>query len=201
MTPTPRRARPTPRRPAPLAWALTLLTLALAACSSTPLEPSTPSTPSVATPGGASTTTQAPGSGATTGTTLRPGSVDDGALPPWRDPANPLSRERSVYFGFDQYAVTPEAAPVLERHGSFLASQPQLAIRIEGHTDERGGAEYNLALGQRRAEAVRQALRIYGVRDSQMETISWGSEKPKALGHDEQAWAQNRRADLVYPDR
>ena len=184
----------------PSAGALALLALTLAACTSTPLEPSTPSAV-VATPGGASTTTQAPGSGASTGTAIGAAAVDDGVLPPWRDPANPLSRERSVYFGFDDYAVTPEAAPVLQRHGSFLASQPQVAIRIEGHTDDRGGAEYNLALGQRRAEAVRQALRIYGVSDNQMETISWGSEKPKALGQNEQAWAQNRRADLVYPER
>ena len=76
-----------------------------------------------------------------------------------------------------------------------------MAVRIEGNTDERGGAEYNLALGQRRADAVARALRIFGVRDSQMETVSWGKEKPVAQGHDEASWAQNRRADVVYPAR
>jgi peptidoglycan-associated lipoprotein len=90
---------------------------------------------------------------------------------------------------------------LIERHGKFLASSPNVAIRIEGNADERGGSEYDLALGQKRAEAVLQALRIYGVKDSQMQAISWGKTKPKALGHDEAAWAQNRRVDLQYPGR
>jgi peptidoglycan-associated lipoprotein len=72
-------------------------------------------------------------------------------------------------------------------------------VRVEGNTDERGGAEYNLALGQRRADAVKSALEVYGVKDGQVESVSYGEEKPKAAGHDEQAWAQNRRADIVYP--
>jgi len=81
-----------------------------------------------------------------------------------------------------------------ERHDKFLTSMPNLAIRIEGNTDER--AEYHLALGQKRAEAVRKVLEIYGVKGSQLEAVSWGSERPKTQGHDETAWAQNRRADL-----
>jgi peptidoglycan-associated lipoprotein len=84
-------------------------------------------------------------------------------------------------------------------HGKFLASHPLLAIKIEGNADERGGAEYNLALGQKRAEAVSKALKIFGVKDSQMEAVSFGKEKPKALGHEEASYAQNRRADLDYP--
>ncbi|MFZ2650447.1 MAG: OmpA family protein, partial [Burkholderiaceae bacterium] len=84
-------------------------------------------------------------------------------------------------------------------HGKYLGSKPQLAIRIEGNADERGSAEYNLALGQRRAEAVLHALKLFGVRDSQMEAVSWGEERPKLISHDESAWAQNRRADLAYP--
>jgi peptidoglycan-associated lipoprotein len=74
-------------------------------------------------------------------------------------------------------------------------------VRVEGNTDERGSAEYNLALGQRRAQAVVSALKVYGVRDTQMEAISWGEEKPRAEGHDEAAWSQNRRADVVYPPK
>ncbi len=185
------------RRAAP--FAALVASALLAACSSTPLD-TKPSTPSVVTPT-ASSTTRAPATGATSTATAPPQAPDDRALAPYLDPSHPLSRERSVYFGFDQYAVPRDAAPVLERHGNFLAQQPQLAVRIEGHTDERGGAEYNLALGQRRAEAVRQALRIYGVKDTQMEAISWGSEKPRATGQTEEAWAQNRRADIVYPAR
>lgn len=85
-----------------------------------------------------------------------------------------------------------------ERHGKYLTSMPSLAIKIEGNADERGSAEYNLALWQRRAEAVRKALEIYGVKGSQLEAMSWGSERPKAQGHDEASWAQNRCADLSY---
>ena len=80
-----------------------------------------------------------------------------------------------------------------------MQSKPTLTVKIEGNADERGSAEYNLALGQKRAEAVLKALKIYGVKDAQMEAISWGRERPKATGHDEAAWAQNRRVDLVYP--
>jgi peptidoglycan-associated lipoprotein len=76
-----------------------------------------------------------------------------------------------------------------------------VAVKIEGNCDERGSAEYNLALGQKRAESVRQSLKVYGVKDTQLEAVSWGSEKPKAQGHDESAWAQNRRADVQYPGR
>lgn len=90
---------------------------------------------------------------------------------------------------------------MIELQGRYLAAHPDVMVRIEGNTDERGGAEYNLALGQRRAESMARALRVYGARDAQMEETSWGEEKPVAEGHDEAAWAQNRRADVVYPSR
>jgi peptidoglycan-associated lipoprotein len=76
-----------------------------------------------------------------------------------------------------------------------------VAVKIEGHADERGGHEYNLALGQRRAQAVLAALKVYGVKGTQVEAVSWGEERPRATGHEESAWAQNRRADLAYPKR
>lgn len=104
-----------------------------------------------------------------------------------------------MYFDYDNYEVKRQFADLLDRHGKYLASRPSLAIKIEGNADERGSVEYNLALGQRRAEAVLRALRLLGVRDAQMEAISWGEERPKATGHEESAWSQNRRADLVYP--
>jgi peptidoglycan-associated lipoprotein len=89
----------------------------------------------------------------------------------------------------------------VERQGKYLAGQSGLAIRVEGNADERGGREYNLALGQKRAEAVVRALKVYGVTDKQAEPVSFGKEKPKAQGHDEAAWAENRRVDLVYPNK
>lgn len=171
--------------------------LFLAACSSTPVTPAPPSTARTVGPA----TAPAPATSAASPKPATSGTVASTALPEYLDPKNPLSRDRSVFFGFDEFVVTPEYAPLIERHGKFLAQHSTVPIRIEGHTDERGGAEYNLALGQRRSEAVLKALRIYGVKDSQMEAVSYGKESPKASGHDETAWAQNRRADLVYPTK
>ncbi|MEO7108194.1 MAG: peptidoglycan-associated lipoprotein Pal [Rhodoferax sp.] len=121
------------------------------------------------------------------------------ALPPYLDSSNPLATKQSVYFDYDQFSVKKEFEAVLEMHGKYLASNPSVAIRVEGNSDERGGAEYNLALGQKRAEAVTRMLKQLGVKASQLEATSWGKEKPKAVGHDEASWAQNRRVDLVYP--
>ena len=117
------------------------------------------------------------------------------------NPNSLISKERSVYFDFDKFEVKSQFAPLVERQGKYLASKPDLAIRVEGNADERGGREYNLALGQKRAEAVVRALKVYGVKDKQAEPVSFGKEKPKAQGHDEAAWAENRRVDLVYPNK
>ncbi len=115
------------------------------------------------------------------------------------NPNSAISRERSVYFDYDQFAIKASEAAVVERQGKYLAANAGLNIRAEGNADERGGREYNLALGQKRAEAVARALKAYGVKDGQVEPVSFGSEKPKAAGHDEAAWAQKRRVDLAYP--
>ncbi len=123
------------------------------------------------------------------------------ALPAYLDPKNAIATQRSVYFDYDIFAIKPEFAKMLEMHGKFLAGNPKLSIRVQGNADERGSAEYNLALGQKRADAVVRALKVYGVKDSQMESISFGREKPKAIGHDEAAWSQNRRVDLEYPNK
>jgi peptidoglycan-associated lipoprotein len=114
------------------------------------------------------------------------------------NPNSLIASQRSIYFDFDEFTVKAEAGPLIERQGKYLAGKPSLAIRAEGNADERGGREYNLALGQKRAEAVVRGLKAYGVKDSQAEPVSFGSEKPKAEGHDEAAWAQNRRADVAY---
>ena len=131
-----------------------------------------------------------PGSSVTSGALTDPASQ-------LKDPASPLSK-RSVYYGFDMYNIADEYQPLIEAHARLLRENKDLRVRIEGNCDERGSREYNLALGQRRADAVRRALTLLGVPERQIETVSFGSEKPKAEGSTEEAWAENRRSDLVY---
>lgn len=176
---------------------LTLLTALLGACSNTPVATPAPMPITAAVP--APVAQPAPATAAAKPTPSS--TVAAVSLPAYLDPKNDISTGRSVYFDFDMALVKPEFSSLVERHGKFLTSNPKVAIKIEGNTDERGSAEYNLALGQKRAEALRQALKIYGVKETQMEAVSWGSEKPKAAGQNESAWAQNRRADLQYPNR
>ena len=103
---------------------------------------------------------------------------------------------RVVYFDFDSFVVKDEYRGVVEGHAKALQANRQRQVQIEGHTDERGGREYNLALGQKRAEAVQRALVLLGVGDKQLEAVSYGEERPADAGHDEAAWAKNRRAEL-----
>lgn len=165
----------------------------LAACSSTP-----PATPAATTTPAATAATAAPSPPPAPGSASAVAHV---AVPAHLDPSSAVYKERSVYFDFDDYQVKPAYTRVVETQGKYLASNPKLAIRVEGNADERGGAEYNLALGQKRAENVVKALKLIGVNGAQLEAVSWGKEKPKALGHDEAAWAENRRVDLVYPGK
>jgi peptidoglycan-associated lipoprotein len=123
--------------------------------------------------------------------------VDTGSTDPLNDPKGVLAK-RSVYFDYDSYIVKDEFKPVVENHAKYLSSNKGRKVIIQGNTDERGGSEYNLALGQKRADAVRKSLSLQGVPESQMEAVSLGKEKPKATGSDEAAWAENRRADIVY---
>lgn len=116
---------------------------------------------------------------------------------PLNDPQGVLAK-RSIYFDLDSYSVKDDFRPVIEAHAKYLVSHRDRKVVIQGNTDERGGREYNLALGQKRADAVRRSLSLLGVQDGQMEAVSFGKEKPKALGSDEAAWAENRRADIVY---
>lgn len=116
---------------------------------------------------------------------------------PLNDPNSPLAK-RSIYFDFDSYSVKDEYQALMQQHAQYLKSHPQRHVLIQGNTDERGTSEYNLALGQRRSQAVMSGLETLGVQASQLEAVSLGKEKPVALGHDEDSWAQNRRADLVY---
>ncbi len=102
-----------------------------------------------------------------------------------------------VLFGFDKYDLTPEARAILQKQAVWLRRYPSVTVTIEGHTDERGTREYNLALGERRANAVRDYLVALGVEASRLKTISYGKERPVALGSNEEAWAKNRRAVTV----
>ena len=163
-------------------------TILLGACSSTPVATSTsaptpaPSPAPIAKPAVSAPVVASP-------------------IAPHLDPQSPLYQKRSIYFDFDQFVLKSEHTPVLEMHGKYLAAHANVMIKVQGNTDEQGGTEYNLALGQKRAEAVTRALKVYGVKDSQLEAVSFGKEKPKATGHDEAAHAQNRRADLAYPEK
>ncbi|RMD78487.1 MAG: peptidoglycan-associated lipoprotein Pal [Gammaproteobacteria bacterium] len=117
---------------------------------------------------------------------------------PLEDPHSLLSK-RVIYFDFDSAAIKDEYKPIIEAHAAYLAQRPQVHVILEGHTDERGTREYNLALGERRAESVRKMLLLLGVSPEQVTTISYGEERPADPGHDEAAWAKNRRVVIVYP--
>jgi peptidoglycan-associated lipoprotein len=118
--------------------------------------------------------------------------------PALRDPNSLLSR-RNIFFDYDGFVVAPEYRQLIEAHAKYLVANKSARVRIEGNTDERGSREYNLALGQRRADAVRRSLVLLGVSETQIETVSFGEEKPSAQGSSEESWRANRRADLAYP--
>jgi peptidoglycan-associated lipoprotein len=168
----------------------------IAACSTPqPPSPGSPAASPTAAPQPATPASPAaPGAAASRGATAS-------TLAPHLDPKHPIATERSLYFDYDEFTIRRDDVALVERHGRYLAANPTLTVRIEGNADERGSSEYNLALGQKRAQAVATALRVFGVRDAQMEAVSWGEEKPRRAEHDEAAWAENRRADIVYTRR
>ncbi|QAA94110.1 peptidoglycan-associated lipoprotein Pal [Pollutimonas thiosulfatoxidans] len=160
-----------------IARSLTIAVFAasLAACSSVPLDQS-----------------------ATSGSGTGADSASSGQIMDPFNPQSPLAQQRSVYFEFDSYTVPEQYRSLVEMHASYLASHAQQNVRVEGHADARGGSEYNLALGQRRSDAVSRMMTLLGVNSSQIETISFGKERPKATGSTEADYAENRRADIVY---
>ena len=179
----------TPRLLAALA-----LAALLAACSSTPMsETGAPVETRTPTPVAKSANDGA----ATSGTAQSQVTGVDAS----RNAANAASaepRQNIVYFDFDSFVIKDEFKPVIEGHARALAALRSRKVVVEGHTDERGGSEYNLALGQKRAEAVVKSLALLGVGEQQVEAVSFGKERPVDPGHDEAAWAKNRRAELVY---
>ena len=120
-----------------------------------------------------------------------------GAKDPTKDPSNILNK-RSVFFDYDSNSVKDEYKPLVTAHATYLRDNRGRRMVIQGNTDERGGREYNIALGQRRADSVKQMMLLLGAQEAQLESVSFGKEKPRDPGQDEKAWAENRRADFVY---
>jgi peptidoglycan-associated lipoprotein len=121
-----------------------------------------------------------------------------GVQVPGMDSQQPAALARIVYFDYDSFEVRAEFNAALEANARYLKANPNRKVALEGHTDERGGREYNLALGQKRAEAVRRSMSLLGVAEAQMEPVSFGEEKPSAVGGDEASFAKNRRVELTY---
>jgi peptidoglycan-associated lipoprotein len=170
-----------------LSLSFTLITVAaLAACSSTPVD--TPKAP-------VSTAQPTLPSGSTGGAATS--SVATVTIDPLDDPKGALAG-RSVYFAYDDFSVDAKYQPLIQAHGQYIGSHGAAQIRIEGNTDERGSREYNLSLGDKRAQIVAKQLVLMGAKQSQIEAVSYGEERPRAEGHDEAAYAENRRADIRY---
>jgi peptidoglycan-associated lipoprotein len=171
-----------------------LVAIFLAGCQSTP------TTAPVEDKSGEATTT-APGTGGATTSGSTQGGVSGTqsgtAGNPLRDPNNILSK-RSVYFEFDSFTVADQYKPIVEAHARYLAANRNARVTLQGHADERGSREYNIALGQKRADAVKRMMTVMGIQDTVIETVSFGKEKPRNMGHDEAAWAENRRVDIIY---
>jgi peptidoglycan-associated lipoprotein len=172
---------------------MTLIACMLAACASKPVKEE----PKMAEPVAPQVAQEQPAPTVTPPAQAAPAKESVVEVNPLTDPNNILSK-RSVYFDYNKFVIKPEFRALIEAHAKYLVDHPQASVKLEGNADERGSHEYNLALGQKRAVAVKTAMSVLGVSERQIETISYGMEKPKALGHDEASWAENRRADIVY---
>jgi peptidoglycan-associated lipoprotein len=195
-----------------LGWMLAVGALALAGCSSvkldeTPVESRTPTAAPGNTDGATGNTSKGTAASASTNAQSQVTTVDlgknasaggsaAGAGTAGATAAAAAKLGRVVYFDYDSFAVKDDFRGLVEAHAKVLAATKGKRLLIEGHTDERGGREYNLALGQKRAEAVAKAMILLGATEAQIEAVSFGKERPSNEGHDEAAWAQNRRAEL-----
>jgi len=172
-----------------------LLVVAIAGCKSTETQDAAPvedRAPTSTAPASGATTSGA-ATGAVSGTPAG-GSTAASAL---KDPNNILSK-RNVYFDYDEFVVKDQYRPLIEAHAKYLQTNRGARAIIQGNTDERGTREYNIALGQKRADAVKNLMLLLGATEIQIETVSFGKEKPRREGHDESSWAENRRADIVH---
>ena len=175
-----------------ISFAALAIAAGLSGCATTAEDPQSTSATSPS-----SSSSSSPSS---TGTAARSGVGPGTAVPPTRSGSSgSLSPDlkRSVYFEFDKYDVKPEYRALVEANARWLKSNPKARLVIEGNADEQGSREYNLALGQKRAESVSKMMTLMGVRSEQVEAISYGEERPRSEGHDEKAWSQNRRSDFA----
>jgi len=178
---------------------------AIAGCASTGTEDTAPvedKAPAATAPGagtGATTsgTTTAPIGGGSGVTGAPGGGTTTTSAAALKDPRNILSK-RNIYFDYDQFTVKEEYKPIVEAHAKYLQANRGARAIIQGNTDERGTREYNIALGQKRADAVKNLMLLLGATEIQIETVSFGKEKPRREGHDESSWTENRRADIVH---
>ena len=161
-----------------------LLSALILGCSSTPLPDENAGAPVESRSGGVAPVTA--------------GGLDSRGLPmELTDPKSKLA-QRSIYFDLDSYEVKGDYKDLVAAHAKYLVAHPGFKMLIQGNTDERGSREYNLALGQKRAEAIKRSLTLLGAKEEQLESVSLGEEKPKNAGHDDSAWAENRRGDMLY---
>ena len=159
----------------------------LAACatqSNTGSEPAPAPAPSASSPSASTAPATRSGPSASAAATPRGG--------------NAMPQARSVYYEYDKAEIKADDAKLIDAHAQYLRQHPEVKVKVEGNADERGSAEYNLALGQRRADAVMKRMTILGIPGERIESVSFGKEKPKASGHDETSWSENRRSDIVY---
>jgi peptidoglycan-associated lipoprotein len=171
-----------------------LFTAILAACSGGPVSEQSPAGVEDRQPGAAGAQSQGVRPGDVARVDLTAGQKGRNLL---TEPGSILSR-RSIFYDLDQYDVKDQFRELVEAHARFLRDNPGRKMLIQGNTDERGSREYNIGLGQRRSDGVKRMMLLLGAREDQIESVSLGEEKPRAEGHDEQAWSQNRRSDIVY---
>lgn len=181
--------------------ALVSVGLLLAGCSSNKPRPDAPAVAETPAQSSGPTTNPVPSNRGTQGQNQNSGvatvSVDGGASGGAVAPGGALGSQRVIYFDLDSSEIRNEYIDVIAAHGRFLASNATVRVRLEGHSDERGSREYNIALAERRAQAVKRALALQGVQDSQIATVSYGEERPAAVGSDDNAWSKNRRVEIV----
>ena len=189
-------------------WKSTLAVLAattlvaLSGCSSTPeatttVEDRTATTAVAPNSGATGASTSGVGTAGSGIATVNAGGTTAAGNSSLRDPRSPLSR-REIFYDYDSFIVKDEYKPLLEAHAAYLKNNRSARIKVEGNTDERGSREYNLALGQKRSESVKRVLTLLGVSESQIDTVSFGEEKPRNPASNESAYAENRRCDLLY---
>ncbi|MFO1303165.1 MAG: peptidoglycan-associated lipoprotein Pal [Burkholderiales bacterium] len=180
-----------------LTLAAALFAIVLAGCQSAPttapVEDKSSTADPAASAGASGATTSGTQAGGVTGSTTG----SSAGANPLKDPNNILSK-RSIYFEFDSFTVSDQYKPIVEAHAKYLQANRNARVSLQGHADERGSREYNIALGQKRADAVKRMMTVMGVQETIVETVSFGEEKPRNTGHDEAAWAENRRVDIIY---